>query len=85
MAAEAATIPLLTPYKLGKFNLSHRYAIHFCKFFIFLAFVILRWSELSIYVMGLYFVWFLGWYHVMGITLILQETGCFVYKGFKKS
>ncbi|GMY07873.1 12-oxophytodienoate reductase 2-like [Fagus crenata] len=24
MAAEAATIPLLTPYKLGKFNLSHR-------------------------------------------------------------
>ena len=27
MATEAATIPLLTPYKLGKFNLSHRYAI----------------------------------------------------------
>ena len=27
MAVEAATIPLLTPYKLGKFNLSHRYAI----------------------------------------------------------
>ncbi|KAK9995044.1 hypothetical protein SO802_024747 [Lithocarpus litseifolius] len=25
MAAEAPTIPLLTPYKLGKFNLSHRY------------------------------------------------------------
>ncbi|XP_065632943.1 12-oxophytodienoate reductase 1-like [Quercus suber] len=24
MAAEAVTIPLLTPYKLGKFNLSHR-------------------------------------------------------------
>ncbi|KAB1210906.1 12-oxophytodienoate reductase 1 [Morella rubra] len=25
MAAEATTIPLLTPYRMGKFNLSHRY------------------------------------------------------------
>ncbi|KAM4068447.1 hypothetical protein ACB094_12G012800 [Castanea mollissima] len=31
MAAEAATIPLLTPYKLGKFNLSHRYTNTPCK------------------------------------------------------
>ena len=31
MAAEAATIPLLTPYKLGKFNLSRRYTNTPCK------------------------------------------------------
>ena len=40
MAAEAPTIPLLTPYKLGKFKLSHRYTklpIHLAKFLLFLS------------------------------------------------
>ena len=36
MAAEAPTIPLLTPYKLGRFNLSHRYTIHLSKLLLLL-------------------------------------------------
>ena len=56
MAAEVPTIPLLTPYKLGKFNLSHRCApckVFFFFFYFFSSyFCLFLRSELSLYVMG---------------------------------
>ena len=41
MAAEAPTIPLLTPYKLDRFNLSHRYTIHLSKLLLLLLLLLL--------------------------------------------
>jgi hypothetical protein len=51
MAAKVPTIPLLTPYKLGKFNLSHMCAPFklFFFFFFFFCFPFLLWSDILTY------------------------------------
>ena len=74
MAAEAPTIALLTPYKLGKFNLSHRYTNTPCKILSFLSLLFSMIWIVNMCDVFWFFFFFLGFFffknHVMVFFLV---------------
>ena len=85
MAAEAATIPLLTPYKLGKFNLSRRYTNTPCKvLFLFCMIWIVNmcdgfWFFFFFFLVGLFWMklcfWFFFFFFFFHFDFV-KKKGC---------